>query len=470
MIVLDRNAIESNFKTLGTSQSHDIRGLPRVNEPELAGRLKMRAIAMKQPELKGQNKMNFGTAKAGGEFEEAVVVPKGALPLRGTMVGFWVNPKSELMKDPSIMNDPRRLDMVRPNQFTKATQTQGVAEGAEEINWIKPNFDYEWDEIEFQSKQPQVPADVRNYMAKHFPDKQAWMKSVQYGRPVVMRPDHGQKIRNYTDNKRDLLNALSPASHDPQGPAKAKRVNALFDKGGPIEMPIILQTEKGLWLIGGKTRLGTANLLKGIPAKVWIIGGKQGVAEVSKTTVVENADQAAVDALLKKHGWSTGITGYGDLYFTWQGSTYVFYGDRMRINWPNGKSVSVVWGQKPDWQTRPGELSFAQAVQQKLLTFDLPIWQQLDRGQINDSQALQKFKTENERQAREAIAQGVTESAGPVEAYGYVYDRRDQRVMWRKVFPSEQAAQTWADSKNATVLGMKPVSQNIAEDYIDEKN
>jgi len=40
-----------------------------------------------------------------------------------------------------------------------------------------------------------------------------------------------------------------------------------------------LQTEKGLWLIGGKTRLGTANLLKGIPAKVWMIGGDQGVAE-----------------------------------------------------------------------------------------------------------------------------------------------------------------------------------------------
>lgn len=156
---------------------------------------------------------------------------------------------------------------------------QDVAEGSEEINWIKPNFDYEWEEIEFQAKQPQVPPDVRNYMAKHFPNKQAWMKSVQHGRPVVVSPNHGQKIRNYTDNKKDLLNALSPQSHDPQGPAKANRVNALFDKGGPIEMPIILKTNKGLWLIGGKTRLGTANLLKGIPAKVWMIGGEQSVAE-----------------------------------------------------------------------------------------------------------------------------------------------------------------------------------------------
>ena len=165
-----------------------------------------------------------------------------------------------------------------PGMFDKKPLGEGTESN---IDWVKPNFDYEWDEIEFQAKQPQVPADVRNYMAKYFPNKQAWMKSVQQGKSVVMPPNHGQKIRNYTDNKQDLLHALSPASHDPEGPAKEKRVNALFDKGGPIEMPIILKTSEGLWLIGGKTRLGTANLLKGIPAKVWLIGGQQVVAEAS---------------------------------------------------------------------------------------------------------------------------------------------------------------------------------------------
>ena len=128
--------------------------------------------------------------------------------------------------------------------------------------------------------------------------------------------------------------------------------------------------------------------------------------------VVENADEASITALQKKHGWSTGTTVNGDLYFTWQGLTYVFYGERMRINVPNtDRSVSVVWGKKPDWQGRGNdEISFAQAVQRKILKFDLSIWQQLDRRQITDSQALQKFKAENERQAREAIAQGATES------------------------------------------------------------
>jgi hypothetical protein len=76
-------------------------------------------------------KHNYFRPKAGGEAEEAVVVPKGKLPLQGSIVGFWVDPKSELAKDPAIMNDPRRLDMVRPNQFVKAKQSQGVAEGVD---------------------------------------------------------------------------------------------------------------------------------------------------------------------------------------------------------------------------------------------------------------------------------------------------------------------------------------------------
>jgi hypothetical protein len=66
-------------------------------------------------------------------------------------------------------------------------------------------------------------------------------------------------------------------------------------------------------------------------------------------------------------------------------------------------------------------------------------------------------------------SQGVAEEAGPVEAYGYVYDRRDQRVMWRKTFPSAEAAYAWADSKNATVLGTRSIEQTVDEDYIDEK-
>jgi len=158
------------------------------------------------------------------------------------------------------------------------------------------------------------------------------------------------------------------------------------------------------------------------PAYVAVAQGQpRGVTEGSKTPVVENTNQAAVDALIKKHGWSMGRTVNGDLAFTWQGSKYVFYGERMRITLPDDRSISVVWGQKPDWQGRgTNELSFAQAVQKKLLTFDLPIWQALDRGQLTDSQAIQKFKAENERQAREAVAQG---QQGVAEGWSQKYKK-----------------------------------------------
>ena len=146
VIVFDRNSIESKYKTFGTSQSSMIKGLPNTT----ADSPQMKKLAM-QIKFKDANKNskldynelpagaggaalkhNYFRPKAGAEAEEAVVVPKGNLPLQGSMIGFWVDPKSELASDPTIMNDPRRLDMPRPNQFVKAAQQQGVAEGAKE--------------------------------------------------------------------------------------------------------------------------------------------------------------------------------------------------------------------------------------------------------------------------------------------------------------------------------------------------
>jgi hypothetical protein len=156
---------------------------------------------------------------------------------------------------------------------------QGVAEDSQEINWVKPNFDFEWHEVEEQSRMKQVPVDVRQYYQKHFPNKDAWLKAVQNGKAVAVPPDHAYEIRNAPFDKASLQKVLAPTGHEgPIGPAKEKRVNDLFDKG-QVEMPIILKTSQGLWLIGGKTRLGTANYVKGLPAKVWLISGEQGVTE-----------------------------------------------------------------------------------------------------------------------------------------------------------------------------------------------
>jgi len=171
---------------------------------------------------------------------------------------------------------------VVPDSDIEEISKQDVAEGLQKINWVKPNFDFEWHEVEEQSKMKQVPVDVRQYYQKHFPNKDEWLKAVQNGKTVVVSPDHAYEIRNAPFDKASLQKVLAPTGHEgPIGPAKEKRVNDLFNKG-QVEMPIILKTSQGLWLIGGKTRLGTANYVKELPAKVWLISGEQDVAEGSE--------------------------------------------------------------------------------------------------------------------------------------------------------------------------------------------
>lgn len=152
-----------------------------------------------------------------------------------------------------------------------------LEENKPSVEWIKPNreqLEREWEEeVEFQKNEKQVPEDVRNFLNQNFPNKDAWLKGVESGEVIEIPVKFSKTIRNTPDNKEALLGALSSKSHDPEGQAKAKRVNNLFDKGGPIPMPIIINTSEGYWLIGGKTRLGTARYIHKIPAKVLLLSG-----------------------------------------------------------------------------------------------------------------------------------------------------------------------------------------------------
>lgn len=214
------------------------------------------------------------------------------------------------LADMGLTSDDMISRAMKPNtyfknaeRYAKLLAKKGVAEGLQKINWVKPNFDFEWHEVEEQSRMKQVPVDVRQYYQKHFPNKDAWLKAVQNGKAVVVPPDHAYEIRNAPFDKASLQKVLAPTGHEgPIGPAKEKRVNDLFDKG-QVEMPIILKTSQGLWLIGGKTRLGTANYVKGLPAKVWLISGKQGVTEGSEqkpVIIYTNNRGATIDDDIKK--------------------------------------------------------------------------------------------------------------------------------------------------------------------------
>jgi len=56
------------------------------------------------------------------------------------------------------------------------------------------------------------------------------------------------------------------------------------------------------------------------------------------------------------------------------------------------------------------------------------------------------------------------EEAEVVDAWGYIYNNRDQRVVWSKKFPNEEAAKRWADKNNATLMGCKAIPNKISED------
>lgn len=139
-----------------------------------------------------------------------------------------------------------------------------------QITWTKPNLDFEWEEIPFQSKAAGVPNEVRQYLQQHFPDKATWLRTAQQGRVVTIPADHSLDIENSPHDEASLMHALR-SDQDPGGPGKAARAEQAFRERS-VEMPIILNTGDRLWLIGGKTRLGYANYILKIPAKVWMIG------------------------------------------------------------------------------------------------------------------------------------------------------------------------------------------------------
>jgi hypothetical protein len=88
IIVFDRNAVANHYKMFSTSQ---------------------------------------GTQTVGDEFEEVIVVPKGAMPIQGTMKGFYFNPKRTA--EIEEFNDTPWFKELLNSPYYMG-QKQGVAEGA----------------------------------------------------------------------------------------------------------------------------------------------------------------------------------------------------------------------------------------------------------------------------------------------------------------------------------------------------
>lgn len=123
--------------------------------------------------------------------------------------------------------------------------------------FVKPNFDFEWEEAE------RYPEFARL-------GKDAWIELAKKGRAVAINSARG--ISN-TD-------AADPDSFKSLHPAKQKRALAQLERG-IVELPVVAVYSDGhKELIGGNTRL-TAMMARDGKATVWAfrVPGQQGVAE-----------------------------------------------------------------------------------------------------------------------------------------------------------------------------------------------
>jgi len=155
VFVIDRNALESRYKTLGTSQSKNTRGLANAkrndfNQTQLKylsqfdankdNQLSKDELDAWQQQTGGisapGNKLktapndvadiyqelthSYKTGKQGKEFEEVVPTQTGTIPWQGMLVGFYLVPGKAAAKDPELLNHPLRLEMPTPNNFVRA--------------------------------------------------------------------------------------------------------------------------------------------------------------------------------------------------------------------------------------------------------------------------------------------------------------------------------------------------------------
>ena len=141
VFILDRNRVIQQYgKPILVSQSDDTRGTAygkknvknqwrgmRQMDTNNNGRIDMGENPGYQEEEDVQDvNRRWFSSKAGEEFEEDIPCQRGGILLKNVMVGFWVHPASKAAKNPTLMNDPRRLDLVKGGFQKPITQAYGT--------------------------------------------------------------------------------------------------------------------------------------------------------------------------------------------------------------------------------------------------------------------------------------------------------------------------------------------------------
>jgi hypothetical protein len=148
VFVIDRRKLEQRYKTIGTSQSMNVRGLPYAQNAASTNYNQLYSWKDKFDYDKDQKISRNDLVKAstdqdlpphhrafaqrmiahlfepkkGKEYEEVVPVTSGKLPLKDILVGFYLVPDKPASQDPELVNHPLRLDMPKPHVFVQANK------------------------------------------------------------------------------------------------------------------------------------------------------------------------------------------------------------------------------------------------------------------------------------------------------------------------------------------------------------
>jgi hypothetical protein len=253
-------ALKSNDLDYVKRQWADVKKI-RQSGLEQGGEYSVENLAFKLLRSKGKiTKLHRHLTKLQNQelsLEESLT-PKDIHNLADKKGVAWDNDAEFLQRSKRVTGKSHLDDMNSSDLKKMKDDLEKIKENfADGRKFVKPNFDFEWEEAE------RYPEFVKL-------GKDAWIELARKGKAVTINSAKGI----------DNTDAADPDSFKSLVPAKQKRALAQLEKG-TVEMPIVAVYSDGhKELVGGNTRL-TAMMARDGKATVWAfrVPGKQGVAE-----------------------------------------------------------------------------------------------------------------------------------------------------------------------------------------------
>jgi hypothetical protein len=172
--------------------------------------------------------------------------------------------------------------------ISKQIAGESIREDKSDVNYVKPQFDVEWEE-----------ANRYPYLEKL--GKDGWEELAKTGRVVIVNKDNIKQIGNTGADGSESLDDLEQE--------KVERLTKAMN-AGTIEMPIVVKQPDGSYdLVAGNTRL-IGLISTHSEAKVWLVDASKleeyGVGKITKQNATTDAPIGSEYSNVKKLGLGSG--------------------------------------------------------------------------------------------------------------------------------------------------------------------